>query len=201
MCGYYLGVYRRDGDTRVGRAFSLAFSQNFGRKLGGMLWMWLWSFLWALLAYVPLIIGIVAANNALMTAMEANLLAIYSAAGGIFVVTILATIGCLIPAIIKILSYAMTPFILADCPNVLATNALTLSKRMTRGHKGEIFVMSLSFIGWMFLTALTFGILGIFWTGPYYMTALAGQYDELKRNAIATGVVSAAEFEDGELRA
>ncbi len=203
MFGYYLGVYRRDGDTRVGRVFNIAFSQNFGRKLGGMMWMALWSFLWMLIAYVPVIVGTLAAGAAAYTQAlpyAAGSSAAFGAASGIIIVTIVGTIGCMVPAIIKTLSYSMTPFILADCPDVLATNALTLSKRMTKGYKGEIFVMGLSFIGWALLTAMTFGILGIFWTGPYYETSLAGLYDELKRNAVEKGLVSAGEYA-GELRA
>ncbi len=201
MCGYFLGVYRRDGDTRTGRAFNIAFSQNYGRKLGGMAWTLLWSFLWALIAYVPLFFWIVASAGAYAQAFlyGYSVAAFFESMQSWTVLLIVATIGCMIPFIIKMLSYHMTYYILADCPNVTAINALKLSKRMTRGHKGDIFVMGLSFVGWNILTILTFGILGVFWTGPYYMTALAGQYDEMKRCAIETGAVSAAEFEGGYL--
>jgi hypothetical protein len=40
--------------------------------------------------------------------------------------------------------------------------------------------MGLSFIGWWLLTALTFGILALFFTGPYTATSFAGLYEELK---------------------
>ena len=100
----------------------------------------------------------------------------------------------IIPGIIKALAYFMTPYILADCPNVTATDALKLSMRMTQGHKGKIFVMGLSFIGWAILTSLTFGILGIFYTGPYFGTTYAGLYNELKHEALAKGVVTPAEL-------
>ena len=200
LYGYFLGIYRRDGDTRAGRAFNIAFSQNYGRKLGGMAWMTLWGTLWALIAYVPLFIWLIASAGMYAQAWisGANMPFLYQETGALVAFIIVATIGCLIPAIMKMLSYSMTPYILADCPNVKATNALTLSKRMTKGYKGEIFVMGLSFIGWGILTLLTAGILGVFWTGPYSMAAIAGQYDEIKRNAIATGAVSAEEFEGEE---
>lgn len=108
--------------------------------------------------------------------------------------TFLWTLLFVIPGIIKALAYFMTPYILADCPNVTATDALKLSMRMTAGHKGKIFVMGLSFIGWALLTGLTGGILGIFYTGPYMSTSYAGLYDELKSEALAKGVVSPAEL-------
>jgi len=60
----------------------------------------------------------------------------------------------IIPGIIKALAYFATPYILADTRNVPATDALKLSMRMTAGHKGKVFVMILSFIGWGLLTAL-----------------------------------------------
>lgn len=108
--------------------------------------------------------------------------------------TSLWTLLLIIPGIIKALAYFMTPYILADCPSVTATDALKLSMRMTAGHKGKIFVMGLSFIGWGILTMLTGGILGIFYTGPYMSTSFAGLYDELKNEALAKGVVSPAEL-------
>jgi uncharacterized membrane protein len=104
------------------------------------------------------------------------------------------TLLFIIPGIIKTMSYFMTPYILADSKNVRATDALKLSMRMTQGYKGEIFVMFLSFIGWWILTAMTAGILGIFYTGPYTSTSFAGMYEELKANAIARGVVTAEEL-------
>jgi len=48
-----------------------------------------------------------------------------------------------VPGIIKAIAYSMTYYILADCPNVTATNALKLSMKMTSGHKGKLFVMYL----------------------------------------------------------
>lgn len=101
----------------------------------------------------------------------------------------------IIPGIIKAIAYSMTPFILADSKNVSATDALKLSMRMTYGYKGAIFVMGLSFIGWGILTAMTGGILAIFYTGPYVNTSFAGMYHELKANAIARGTIKPEELE------
>jgi uncharacterized membrane protein len=91
------------------------------------------------------------------------------------------TLLFVIPGIIKGIAYSMTPFILADQPEVGAQDALKLSMAMTDGHKSEIFVMYLSFIGWTLLGTLTFGILDIFYVVPYMSLTLGGYYDELKR--------------------
>ncbi|MDY3287315.1 MAG: DUF975 family protein [Eubacteriales bacterium] len=100
----------------------------------------------------------------------------------------------LIPGIIKALAYSMTPYILANHPDVEATEALKLSMRMTDGHKGKIFVMGLSFIGWELLSALTCGILEIIYVGPYREAAMAGLFIELRDNALANGTISEAEL-------
>lgn len=99
-----------------------------------------------------------------------------------------------IPGIIKALAYSMTPYILADTRNVPATEALKLSMRMTKGHKGKVFVMGLSFIGWMLLSALTCGLLSLFYVGPYMNTSFAGLYEELRAGALATGVIRPEEL-------
>jgi uncharacterized membrane protein len=99
-----------------------------------------------------------------------------------------------IPGIVKAMSYFMTPYILAECPKVNAKDALKLSMRMTQGYKGKIFVLYLSFIGWMFLSAITCGIVFILYAGPYMYTSYAGMYEELKKNALEKGVITAEEL-------
>ena len=104
------------------------------------------------------------------------------------------TLLLIIPGIIKALAYSMTPYILADCPNVSPTEALKLSMRMTSGHKGGIFVMYLSFIGWALLSALTFGILWFLYVGPYMYTSFAGLYIDLKQKALSSGAIRPEEL-------
>ncbi|GHV05620.1 membrane protein [Clostridia bacterium] len=99
-----------------------------------------------------------------------------------------------IPGIIKALSYAMTPYILGDHPEVPAKDALKLSMRMMHGHKAELFVMYLSFIGWFMLSGLTFGILYIVYVGPYVNTTMGGYYTQIKADAIRQGRVTESEL-------
>ncbi len=102
--------------------------------------------------------------------------------------TFLWTLLFIIPGIIKSIAYSMAPYILVDQPDIPATEALEESMRMTNGHKGEIFVFYLSFLGWMLLSAITMDIVGIFYAFPYYTVSLAGIYEELK--AESQGIVS-----------
>ena len=85
-----------------------------------------------------------------------------------------------IPGVIKSYSYALTPYILGDRKDVGARDALKLSMRMMDGHKWELFVFQLSFLGWFLLSSLTGGILGVFYVNPYFSNAMAGYYAERK---------------------
>ena len=80
-----------------------------------------------------------------------------------------------VPGIIKSLSYAMTPFIMAEHPEMSAKEAISASCTAMNGHKWELFCLSFSFIGWQFLAALTFGIGSIF-LNPYINAAYAAFY-------------------------
>lgn len=103
-----------------------------------------------------------------------------------------------IPGIIKALAYSMTPYILAEHPNVGAKQALKISMRMTEGHKMELFVFQLSFIGWILLSGLTLYILGIVYVFPYMQTATAGYFIELRDRALASGAITYEELGMGK---
>lgn len=110
--------------------------------------------------------------------------------------------GCLfvIPGIVMGIAYSMTPYILHDCPNVKAMDAVKISRRMTRGYKVDLFVAELSFLGWELLSLFTFGILEVVFVGPYRELTFGGIYEELKKEALANGTVTREELEgDGAI--
>ena len=84
-----------------------------------------------------------------------------------------------IPGIVKGYAYLMAPYILADNPCMSAREALAESKRMTNGHKFDLFVLSLSFIGWFLLIPITLGLIMI-WLVPYTNATLANYYLAMK---------------------
>jgi len=89
--------------------------------------------------------------------------------------TFLWTLLFIIPGIVKSFAYAMTPFLMAEDPNLTAKEAIKLSQEKMMGHKGELFCLGLSFIGWSLLAALTGGIGNIF-LNPYMNAAYAAFY-------------------------
>lgn len=83
-----------------------------------------------------------------------------------------------IPGIIATYRYAMTPYLMAEHPELGALEAIRESKRLMHGNKWRLFCLHFSFIGWSFLSVLTFGI-GILWLSPYMETANAIFYRSL----------------------
>ncbi len=84
----------------------------------------------------------------------------------------------------------MMPYILAAHPDMPTKEVFARSKEMMRGNKWRAFVLDLSFIGWELLSALTLGILHIFYVGPYRNMTNAALYEALEYgNRPAEGTV------------
>ena len=94
--------------------------------------------------------------------------------------TVLWTLLFIIPGIVKSYEYQMIPYLLADNPQMTKEQAFEESKRMMQGQKWKAFVLDLSFIGWNILSALTLGILGIFYVQPYMDATHAALYEALR---------------------
>ena len=85
----------------------------------------------------------------------------------------------IIPGIIKSYAYAMTPFILAENPNMSASQAIRASQELMDGHKSELFILDLTFLGWDLLAALTLN-LGNIALNPYKNAAHAAFYRQIQ---------------------
>lgn len=103
-----------------------------------------------------------------------------------------------VPGIIKGYEYSMIPYILAENPEITRKEAYKMSKEMTKGYKGDLFVLDLSFIGWYLLVVLAavltcgLGAIGGIFLAPYISATKAEAYTFLKARAIETGKVEAA---------
>lgn len=85
----------------------------------------------------------------------------------------------IIPGIIATLSYTLVYYIKLDNPELSALEVIKKSKQMMNGHKWDLFVLELSFIGWGILSIFTFGILTL-WLTPYMHVTYANFYNSLK---------------------
>ena len=104
-----------------------------------------------------------------------------------------------IPGIIKAISYSMTPYILAEHPDVKAKDALKLSMRMMEGHKMECFTLGISFLGWIILSILTLGVVNVFYVGPYMESTFAAYQIEIENDALRKGIVTAEQLEGTQI--
>lgn len=93
--------------------------------------------------------------------------------------TFLWSLLLFVPGMIKSLAYSMTYYISKDHPEYSIDQCIEESRRMMYGHKWELFVLSLSFMGWILLSVITLGI-GLLWVVPYMNATIAHYYEQLK---------------------
>lgn len=97
---------------------------------------------------------------------------------------VLWTLLFFIPGFIKSYSYSQAYLIYkdhVDHPNtekVSAVNCITESRELMDGHKGRLFALDVSFIGWYLIGFLTLGI-GFLWITPYTTAARTAFYNDL----------------------
>lgn len=102
--------------------------------------------------------------------------------------TALWTLLFIIPGIIKSYSYSMTMFLKAKQPNLEANEAITLSRKIMDGKKWKLFCLQFSFIGWIILCFLTFGI-GFIFLMPYIQASTTAFYEDAYAEYQQTPVV------------
>lgn len=102
--------------------------------------------------------------------------------------TLLWTLLLIVPGIIKSYSYAMTPYVLKDNPELSNNAAIEESMRMMEGKKMKLFLLDLSFIGWAILSVLTLCI-GFLFLIPYIYTARAHFYEDAKKEIAEVGAI------------
>lgn len=93
--------------------------------------------------------------------------------------TFLWALLLIIPGIMKAFSYALTPYILLDEPELTAKQAIARSSEIMEGRRWKLFCLYFSFIGWGILSVLTFGI-GFLWLLPYMNASFAAFYEDAR---------------------
>ena len=174
------------GASSIVQIFSDPFNfPLWGTGAGGFLLMWLVG--------MPVTVGFYYSFCALYTYSDARLVQnIFNygfkyygrAIGGMLLVVVFTFLWSLlfvIPGIVKGYSYALTPYILIDDPQISIRDAGRKSQRMMSGQKFNHFYHQLSFIGWWILSILTGGI-GFLWPTPYFTTSMAVFYRNLRDN-------------------
>lgn len=97
------------------------------------------------------------------------------------VYTLLWTLLLIVPGLIKSLSYALAPYIMIDNPELSAEEAICKSMKMMEGHKMDLFLIQLGYVGLGLLSMLLLGI-PLLWLMPYYQVVYAKFYEEIKND-------------------
>ena len=98
--------------------------------------------------------------------------------GFIAVLGVILYISALVYLIVKSLSYSLALYVFYDNPDMSAKEIVETSANLMQGNIGRYIGLYLSFIGWGFLTILTFGI-GLFWLIPYMQVSQVNFYRNL----------------------
>jgi uncharacterized membrane protein len=99
--------------------------------------------------------------------------------------TMLWSMLFVIPGIVKTYSYSQAAYIIAENPEMGANEAITRSREMMNGHKMELFVLQLSFIGWMLLGCITFGLAFIY-VSPYMQATYVNFYHKVSSTPVVS---------------
>lgn len=99
-----------------------------------------------------------------------------------FIINMIVSIGMvllIVPGIIAMTGLAMVFYLIADGRDK-DFSALSGSWRLMNGYKWNYAVLMLSFLGWILLACLTFGLL-LIWLLPYVYTTETIYYDRLRK--------------------
>lgn len=86
----------------------------------------------------------------------------------------------IIPGFVKYIAYSQAYYILKDKPELTVFEAIKESNKLMKGFKWKYFILNLSFIGWILLSAFTLGF-GMIFLIPYMNTSLASFYNDISK--------------------
>lgn len=90
----------------------------------------------------------------------------------------------IVGGIIKHYEYSMIPYILAENPRISRRDAFFLSRQLTARNKWRLFLLDLSFSGWVLLSVFTLGLLEFLFVNPYITLCRSELYLSLRRNYV-----------------
>ncbi len=161
VAGYFTLLDRKPGVALSPGFVFDCFGKGYWRSVRGML---------------PLSAGSFCMSNAMVIWLELVLLQVSLAPGeGGAALSPQVFLAATVVGTVIMLSFAMTPYRLFDRPELSARDALRESLQMMRGHKWAYFVLQMSFMLWILLITLTFGLAAIF-VLPYVLASNAAFY-------------------------
>lgn len=99
----------------------------------------------------------------------------------VFAIAIILYIFGIFYGIVRGLLYSLSYYIAYDYPDMSTKDCVKKSEELMNGHRGDLFLLELSFIGWAILSLFTLGI-GLLWLIPYVKVSISCFYDRIVKN-------------------
>ena len=160
--GYYSYSLRLARNEQPGYRNLLDGFYMVGRVILMYILQYIFVFLWTLLGMIPYTVVLI---------LGAVLLS-----PGLIVLAIVLLVAGMIFGVAMSYRYRLAIYFLLDNPGMGPLASITASKNAMKGWKWSLFVLDLSFLGWLILSLFTFGIL-MLWLQPYMRTTEANFYD------------------------
>lgn len=96
----------------------------------------------------------------------------------LIIVAVILYLAGIVYGIARGLLYSLSYYICFDNPTLSTKDCVQRSEDLMKGHRGDLFLTELSFIGWAILAVIPFGI-GILWLVPYVQVTIAAFYERL----------------------
>ncbi len=157
------------------------------RGLGTFFYFYFRIILWALIPAAILVAMVLSVIFVYETEVSALTIIL------ILIVLILLFIASYVLLFVKALEYSLTVFISAEFENLPIRKCLKLSSIVTNGHKWHLFVLELSFLGWIILNVFTLCALSL-WLTPYMFMTYINAFHALMQEAFETGKVKPEEI-------
>jgi len=138
-------------------------------KSWGITWH---TFIRLLLPVVCLILVVILHLVLFFTGVAVQLGTLFSLLYIVLLFTTIIYIAC------RALLYVLAYYISFDNPELSSKECVKKSEELMKGHRGNYFMLELSFIGWSLLAVLTLGI-GMLWLTPYMQVAVVCFYEKI----------------------
>ena len=167
-------------DTTHFEFLNLGFS-NFKRSWG-ITWQ---MFLKMLLPVVLMIISYIL----IIVSVSMSIYSLFISSSTAGTASLLLLIGCILLVVSSIWStilsyyYQLSYFIAIDNPDLTSKEAVLKSRELMTNNRWNLFKLQFSFIGWIILSAFTFGI-GLLWVAPYMLFSIISFYESLISNKV-----------------
>ncbi len=179
----FLKVFRREGiDNYISSMFKIGY-----KSLGNvivcsillMLIVFAVTIVWTIIFAILLAIGVSLDGMSLSSfdlSLDSSALADTMGAATIFFLVLSLALYVFVVLWLSYI-YKFTWFVMADHPELSAVDCMRESRKLTEGKRWRLFVLDLSFIGWVLLVIITGGIAAL-WVDPYIKTTVGAFYQD-----------------------